>query len=115
MGRRRPSMHQLPPQLSRVPHVFGPQSQMSLLRCASLLLLGRCHVHQASASAVAGTLGWPAPLCGPARDLSLTSQVASVCVEALVEPAASNKVVEIVARENAPLRTYQDLFSSVSV
>ena len=42
-------------------------------------------------------------------------QVADVCVEALVEPAANNKVVEVVARDTAPLRTYQTLFSSVSV
>ena len=44
-----------------------------------------------------------------------SAQVADVCVDALVEPSASNKVVEIAAQENAPFRTMNELFSSVTV
>lgn len=40
-------------------------------------------------------------------------QVAEVAVEALVHPEASYKVVEIVARNDAPKRSYEDLFGSI--
>ncbi|KAL5577201.1 hypothetical protein UlMin_018900 [Ulmus minor] len=40
-------------------------------------------------------------------------QVAEVAVEALVHPEAHYKVVEIVARADAPKRSYQDLFGSI--
>ncbi|KAL1366350.1 hypothetical protein HN51_014188 [Arachis hypogaea] len=40
-------------------------------------------------------------------------QVAEVAVEALVYPEASYKVVEIVARPDAPKRSYHDLFGSI--
>ncbi len=41
------------------------------------------------------------------------SQVAAVCAEALFEPAARNKIVEIVARDDAPVRSWSALFASV--
>ncbi|MBD2553069.1 SDR family oxidoreductase [Limnothrix sp. FACHB-708] len=41
------------------------------------------------------------------------SQVAKVCVEALWEPAARNKIVEIVARDDAPVQPWSALFASV--
>ncbi|MED6196081.1 hypothetical protein PIB30_043938 [Stylosanthes scabra] len=40
-------------------------------------------------------------------------QVAEVAVEALAYPEASYKVVEIVARPDAPKRSYHDLFGSI--
>ncbi|MEM8603724.1 MAG: SDR family oxidoreductase [Cyanobacteria bacterium P01_H01_bin.121] len=40
-------------------------------------------------------------------------QVAKVCVEALNEPAAQNKVVEIVARDEATEQSFANLFASV--
>lgn len=40
-------------------------------------------------------------------------QVAECCVAALVEPAASGKVVEIVAKQDAPALGYTQLFASV--
>jgi len=40
-------------------------------------------------------------------------QVADVCVEALVSPAAADKVVEIVAEKTAPVRTIEQLFEGV--
>ncbi|KAI7842437.1 hypothetical protein COHA_004076 [Chlorella ohadii] len=43
----------------------------------------------------------------------LRTQVAEVCVAALVEPSASGKVVEIIAEENAPARPLTELFASV--
>uniref|UniRef100_A0A383VB59 NAD(P)-binding domain-containing protein n=1 Tax=Tetradesmus obliquus TaxID=3088 RepID=A0A383VB59_TETOB len=45
----------------------------------------------------------------------LRSQVADVCVEALVCPAAADKVVEVIAVESAPERSLQQLFESVSL
>jgi hypothetical protein len=45
----------------------------------------------------------------------LTSlQVAQVCVESLVEPAAADKVVEIIAEEGATPAPLADLFASVN-
>ena len=41
------------------------------------------------------------------------SQVAQVCVEALYQPAARNKIVEIVAKEQSPNQTFEQLFASV--
>ena len=41
--------------------------------------------------------------------------MADVCVEALVDPSASNKVVEVIAQENAPIRPMSDLFASIAV
>ncbi|KAI3424731.1 hypothetical protein D9Q98_008120 [Chlorella vulgaris] len=43
----------------------------------------------------------------------LRTQVAECCVAALVEPAASNKVVEIVTEVGAPPLGFTELFSSV--
>ncbi|XAR59322.1 hypothetical protein NMG60_11015111 [Bertholletia excelsa] len=40
-------------------------------------------------------------------------QVAEVAVEALIHPAASYKVVEIVARAEAPRRSFEELFGSI--
>ncbi|KAL4627520.1 hypothetical protein ACB092_05G171000 [Castanea dentata] len=40
-------------------------------------------------------------------------KVAEVAVEALVYPEASYKVVEIVSRDDAPKRSYEDLFGSI--
>jgi hypothetical protein len=38
-----------------------------------------------------------------------------VCVEALVEPAAAGKVVEVIAKQSAPARSLAELFKSVRV
>lgn len=43
----------------------------------------------------------------------LRRQVAEICVDALSEPAASNKVVEIVADQNEIVRSAAELFSNV--
>lgn len=40
-------------------------------------------------------------------------QVAEVAVEALLHPQSSYKVVEIVARPEAPKRSFEDLFGSI--
>ncbi|PSB01464.1 SDR family oxidoreductase [Merismopedia glauca] len=41
-------------------------------------------------------------------------KVAQVCVEALFQPAASHKIVEIVAKPEAPESNWSDLFASVA-
>lgn len=43
----------------------------------------------------------------------LLLQVAEICVDALSEPAASNKVVEIVADQNEVVRPAAELFAGV--
>lgn len=40
-------------------------------------------------------------------------KVAQVCVEALLQPQAKNKIVEIVAKPDAPARSFEELFASV--
>lgn len=42
------------------------------------------------------------------------TQVADICVEAMVEDAAKNRVFEVAAQENAPYRPIGDLFASVA-
>lgn len=42
------------------------------------------------------------------------SKVAEVCVSALSEPAARNKIVEVVARADAPVASVKELFTSVA-
>ena len=42
------------------------------------------------------------------------SKVAEVCVAALGEPAARNKIVEVVARADAPATSVKELFTSVA-
>jgi hypothetical protein len=39
--------------------------------------------------------------------------VAQVCIEALFEPAARNKVVEIVTQENGTDKPFPELFASL--
>jgi hypothetical protein len=46
--------------------------------------------------------------------MALHLQVADICVEALVEDLASNKVVEVIAEANAPSVSYASLFSTVT-
>jgi uncharacterized protein YbjT (DUF2867 family) len=41
------------------------------------------------------------------------TKVAQVCVEALSQPAARNKVVEIVAKPDAPAQPLESLFAAV--
>ena len=41
------------------------------------------------------------------------TKVAQVCVEALFEPASRNKVVEIVAKPEAPQKSFEELFAGV--
>jgi uncharacterized protein YbjT (DUF2867 family) len=41
------------------------------------------------------------------------SQVAQVCIESLFEPAARNKVVEIVTQENGTDKPFTELFASI--
>ncbi len=43
----------------------------------------------------------------------LLVQVAEICVDALSEPAATNKVVEIVADQNEIVRPAAELFAGV--
>jgi hypothetical protein len=43
----------------------------------------------------------------------LLVQVAEICVDALSEPAATNKVVEIVADQNEIVRPAAELFANV--
>jgi uncharacterized protein YbjT (DUF2867 family) len=43
------------------------------------------------------------------------AKVAQVCVEALFQPAATNKIVEIVAKPDAPAQSFEALFTSVTV
>lgn len=42
-------------------------------------------------------------------------QVADVCVEALVCPAADSKVVEVIAEKNAPALSIEALYEGVSM
>lgn len=42
------------------------------------------------------------------------TKVAQVCVEALFDPAARNKIVEIVAKEDAPAKSLEQLFAGVA-
>jgi uncharacterized protein YbjT (DUF2867 family) len=42
------------------------------------------------------------------------TKVAQVCVEALFQPEAGNKIVEIVAKPEAPEKSWQELFATVS-
>lgn len=42
------------------------------------------------------------------------TKVAQVCVEALLQPAARNKIVEIVAKPEAPERGFEELFATVA-
>ena len=41
-------------------------------------------------------------------------KVAETCVEALTNPAAKNKIVEIIAQENATPKPYSEMFAGVS-
>lgn len=41
-------------------------------------------------------------------------KVAQVCVEALFEPAAKNKIVEVIAQEDAPAKSFGELFANVA-
>ncbi|WP_414565484.1 MULTISPECIES: NAD(P)H-binding protein [unclassified Anabaena] len=41
-------------------------------------------------------------------------KVAQVCVESLFEPAARNKIVEIVAKPEAPAKSFGELFANVA-
>ncbi len=42
------------------------------------------------------------------------TKVAQVCVEALLQPAARNKIVEVIAKEEAPAKSFEQLFTSVT-
>jgi uncharacterized protein YbjT (DUF2867 family) len=55
----------------------------------------------------------------PAETLSLSgsiprTKVAQVCVEALFQASARNKIVEVIAKEEAPAKSFEELFSSVT-
>lgn len=41
------------------------------------------------------------------------TKVAQVCVDALLQPEANNKIVEIIAEEDAPERSMEELFANV--
>jgi uncharacterized protein YbjT (DUF2867 family) len=41
------------------------------------------------------------------------TKVAQVCVEALLQPSARNKIVEIVTKADSPAKEFSDLFASV--
>jgi uncharacterized protein YbjT (DUF2867 family) len=42
------------------------------------------------------------------------TKVAQVCVESLFQPAARNKIVEIVAKPEAPIKPFEELFASIA-
>lgn len=42
------------------------------------------------------------------------TKVAQVCVEALSQPAARNKIVEVIAKPEAPDKSFEQLFASVA-
>lgn len=42
------------------------------------------------------------------------TKVAQVCVESLFQPSARNKIVEIVAKEEAPAKSFEELFATVA-
>jgi uncharacterized protein YbjT (DUF2867 family) len=42
------------------------------------------------------------------------SKVAQVCVESLFQPSARNKIVEIVAKPDAPEKPFEEMFASVA-
>lgn len=42
------------------------------------------------------------------------TKVAQVCVEALSQPAAHNKIVEVIAKPEAPDKSFEQLFASVA-
>ena len=42
------------------------------------------------------------------------TKVAQVCVEALLQPEAKNKIIEIIAKPDAPLMTFGQLFEGVA-
>lgn len=42
------------------------------------------------------------------------TRVAQVCIEALYQPAARNKIVEVIAKTEAPEKTFEQLFASVA-
>lgn len=42
------------------------------------------------------------------------TKVAQVCVEALFQPAARNKIVEVIAKEEASEKSFEQLFTSVT-
>jgi len=42
------------------------------------------------------------------------AKVAQVCVESLFQPAARNKIVEIVAKPEAPVKPFEELFASIA-
>lgn len=42
------------------------------------------------------------------------TKVAQVCVEALYQPAARNKIVEVVAKTEAPEKSFEQLYASVA-
>lgn len=61
-------------------------------------------------------MGGPDTYGLPPRQMAgsiLRTQVADCCIQALVEPSASCKVVEIIAKQDAPRRPYTELFQSV--
>lgn len=43
----------------------------------------------------------------------LRSQVAQCCLEALIQPSAKNKTVEIITKPDAPSRSFAELFEAV--
>ncbi len=43
------------------------------------------------------------------------TKVAQVCVEALFQPTARNKIVEVITKEDAPQKSFEQLFASVTV
>lgn len=42
------------------------------------------------------------------------TKVAQVCVEALFQPGARNKIVEVIAKTDAPEKTFEQLYASVT-
>lgn len=43
----------------------------------------------------------------------LRSKVAEACIAALVEPEASNKVIEVISQKDAPSKSWKELFASI--
>lgn len=64
------------------------------------------------------------PVVGPANAYGLPprklpgsilrSKVAEACIAALIEPEASNKVIELISEKGAPAKSWKDLFASIN-
>ena len=72
---------------------------------------------QAGAIIMKGPGFYGVPPAKPGQETAgsiLRKQVAELCVAAIVEPAASGKVVEVIAKQGAPESSFAELYQSVA-